>query len=233
MSCGPEESGDRALIQAIPDFLVRMRQDGTRLETINTGNVHCLQAQAGLPQGRSILETLPPDIGQERIHLAQVATATGQTQKQEYSLIQDHQTYYEEARISPLSEDEVLVMVRDITSRKRAEIQLQNLSTRLELAVQSAQIGIWEWDVITDTLLWDDRMYQLYGLAPEDFSGHSQDFQNRLHPDDAARVQAQSEQYRRTAVATCSTALCGLMVQSIGCSLGPKFSETSTGSPSG
>ncbi|WP_204151408.1 PAS domain S-box protein [Leptolyngbya sp. CCY15150] len=189
------EATNRALIQAIPDFLVRMRQDGVQIDVINTGNVHCLGLEDEDPiKGHSVLDIMPTDIGQERIHLAQIAISTGQPQKQEYSFTQNHQTYYEEARISPLSDSEVLVMVRDITSRKQAEIQLQNLSTRLTLAVQSAQIGIWEWDVVTDTLLWDDRMLQIYGLAPEDFSGHQQDFKNRLHPDDAATVQAQSEQ---------------------------------------
>jgi PAS domain S-box-containing protein len=46
----------------------------------------------------------------------------------------------------------------DITERKHAEQQLQHLSDRLELAIKSAQIGIWEWDIESNSLIWDDRM---------------------------------------------------------------------------
>ncbi|MEY3297929.1 MAG: phytochrome-like protein cph2, partial [Cyanobacteriota bacterium] len=189
------EATNRALIQAIPDFLVRMRQDGVQLQVFNSGNVHCLQP-AILPreQDNAVTAFMPDGIGQERIRLVQQAIETGTPQKHEYTFNHDGQTYYEEARISPLSGDEALVMVRDISDRKRAEIQLQNLSTRLELAVQSAQIGIWEWDVTTDTLIWDNRMYQIYGINPEDFSGHNQDLINRIHPDDVAMVQDRCEQ---------------------------------------
>jgi PAS domain-containing protein len=56
-------------------------------------------------------------------------------------------------------------VILDVSDRKQAELQLQELSTRLGLAVRSAAIGIWEWDVVSDRLHWDDRMYELYGMS--------------------------------------------------------------------
>ncbi|MEH1922795.1 PAS domain S-box protein [Nostoc sp.] len=71
----------------------------------------------------------------------------------------------------------------DITKRKQTEEQLRNLSDRLGLALKSANIGIWDWDMI-HALDWDDRMYELYDLQRSDVILAYQDWANRLHPDD-------------------------------------------------
>ncbi|AFZ02491.1 PAS domain S-box protein [Calothrix sp. PCC 6303] len=85
-------------------------------------------------------------------------------------------------------------VVLDCTESKQAEQQLNSLSERLELALKGAKVGIWEWDVMGDRLIWDDRMYSLYGIAPEDFSGHYDDWIKRVHPDDRKRVLMEQDQ---------------------------------------
>jgi len=75
-------------------------------------------------------------------------------------------------------------IVRDISDRKKAEAQLQIISDRLEIAIQSANIGIWEWDFQSDRLSWNDRMFAIYGVQPEDFAGTCQDWSKHVHPDD-------------------------------------------------
>lgn len=52
----------------------------------------------------------------------------------------------------------------DITYLKQYERNLKNLSLRLTLATKAAAIGVWEWDLKSNTLTWDDQMYMLYGL---------------------------------------------------------------------
>ncbi|HEY9646730.1 MAG TPA: ATP-binding protein, partial [Chroococcidiopsis sp.] len=69
---------------------------------------------------------------------------------------------------------------------QRQEAQLRNLSSRLELAVKSAQIGIWDWDIPNNHMVWDDRMCELYGIATADFPGNVQIWEDRLHPNDIA-----------------------------------------------
>ncbi len=63
---------------------------------------------------------------------------------------------------------------------------LATLAERLEVAVRVAKIGIWDWDIQLDNLVWDDRMYQLYGLNPEQFPNAHHAWVHGLHPDDLA-----------------------------------------------
>jgi PAS domain S-box-containing protein len=57
--------------------------------------------------------------------------------------------------------------VRDITGRKRAEDALRDREDRLRLAVSAAELGVFEWNIATDTAIWEnDRMYEIFGLPP-------------------------------------------------------------------
>ena len=73
----------------------------------------------------------------------------------------------------------------DISDRKQAELERQKLSERLALSLKSAAIGCWEWDIVQNTLLWDERMYELYGVTKSSDSRVVYDiWANGLHPDD-------------------------------------------------
>jgi PAS domain S-box-containing protein len=82
----------------------------------------------------------------------------------------------------------------DITDRKNADLALQDLSARLEFALKGANIGIWEWQMSDRRLLWDDRMFALYGISPEEFSGKYEDWFQRVHPEDQDWVQQAEQQ---------------------------------------
>ncbi|HWX76348.1 MAG TPA: PAS domain-containing protein, partial [Candidatus Acidoferrales bacterium] len=62
---------------------------------------------------------------------------------------------------------------------------------RLNLALSSAHIGTWEWDVHTDVIWWDEQMHFLAGLAAGAFTGHRQDFFGLLHQEDRERARVE------------------------------------------
>jgi PAS domain S-box-containing protein len=78
-------------------------------------------------------------------------------------------------------------VVRDITDRKNAEQELERMIDRFNLAVHSGNMGVWEWDVKTNQLFWDDKMFELYGIEREGFSGSYDTWEKLVHPDDLAR----------------------------------------------
>jgi PAS domain S-box-containing protein len=82
----------------------------------------------------------------------------------------------------------------DITIRKQAEKKLHHLSERLTLALQSGRFGIWEYDFAQARQIWDERVYELYGLGKGDFSGSYDAWLNCLHPDDRGDILAAIEQ---------------------------------------
>jgi diguanylate cyclase (GGDEF)-like protein/PAS domain S-box-containing protein len=82
-------------------------------------------------------------------------------------------------------------IMRDISERLRSEAELVANRNRLALATQSANIGIWEWDIAANRLIWDARIYELYGIREQDFSGAYAAWNAALHPDDRARCAAE------------------------------------------
>ena len=69
--------------------------------------------------------------------------------------------------------------------------ELRRVSERLQLATKAAGIGIWDWDVVNDELVWDDTMYELFGIRKEDFSGAYDAWAKSLAPEDFERASAE------------------------------------------
>lgn len=61
---------------------------------------------------------------------------------------------------------------------------LEIIKARLELAVEGAGLGMWEWNPQTDAVVFDDRWAQMLGLKPSDLTQTLLDWSSRVHPDD-------------------------------------------------
>jgi PAS domain S-box-containing protein len=60
----------------------------------------------------------------------------------------------------------VLSIDNDITDRKLADADRHMLTERLSLATAAARVGVWEWDLASNSLMWDATMFDIYGLTP-------------------------------------------------------------------
>lgn len=80
----------------------------------------------------------------------------------------------------------VILTMRDITDRRKAQEELLEASHRLRLAVDSGRLGIWDRDLMTDRVIWDDRMFEIYGMDRDSFTGCFDAWLKRIHPDDCA-----------------------------------------------
>lgn len=90
-----------------------------------------------------------------------------------------------------------VITARDITDRKHAEEGLARMSERLALATRAARLGIWDWDVVGDQLVWDDGMYTLYGVEKGAFGGAYHAWVRGVHPGDRARAQQETDRALR------------------------------------
>lgn len=82
----------------------------------------------------------------------------------------------------------VVIVLPTIRKLNIANDLLTQTTDRLFMATGAAQIGIWEYDVKTDKLIWDDEMYRIYGISPADLRGVLKAWFKTIHPDDVSRV---------------------------------------------
>ncbi|MDP2566523.1 PAS domain S-box protein [Pseudoalteromonas marina] len=82
-------------------------------------------------------------------------------------------------------------VVQDIAHQKQSEQQIKtakekvdSFALRMQLANDSAGIGVWELDLKTEKLVWDSWMYKLYGISELEFSCTYQAWLDRIHVDD-------------------------------------------------
>ncbi|MEI6888203.1 MAG: PAS domain S-box protein [Bacteroidota bacterium] len=68
-----------------------------------------------------------------------------------------------------------------------SEEKLKQVSARAELAARAGGVGIWDYDIVNDILLWDDQMFALYGITGKEFIGVYEAWQAGVHPDDKER----------------------------------------------
>ncbi|MBC7414856.1 MAG: response regulator [Herminiimonas sp.] len=79
----------------------------------------------------------------------------------------------------------------DITAKKLAEAELQASEQRTRMATAATHVGIWEWNILTNTIRWDAQMFRLYGIPPTpggivDYI----DWSSALLPEDLAESEA-------------------------------------------
>ncbi|SEL50697.1 EAL domain-containing protein [Nitrosovibrio tenuis] len=78
--------------------------------------------------------------------------------------------------------------LRAETSRR--ERVLLEERTRLALATEAAAMGIWEWNPVTNKMIWDDRMYNIFGARRGSLVTY-ETWKSYIHPDDLAEQEAQ------------------------------------------
>lgn len=73
---------------------------------------------------------------------------------------------------------------REIGERRRIEMQLLNNQNRLDLALDSAKIGMCDWDIASGSVAWTKRQFLMFGFEPDSFAPTYDLFRQCVHPED-------------------------------------------------
>gem|GEM_PF-5696109 len=85
----------------------------------------------------------------------------------------------EEAFLAALADQCALAL-----DRARAVALTRDSEERLRLAVDAAQLGIWEWRIHDNNITWSERLERIYGLPIGGFDGRYETYHSLLHPAD-------------------------------------------------
>jgi PAS domain S-box-containing protein len=81
-----------------------------------------------------------------------------------------------------------IIIIRDITERKQAEQKLQESEERFQLALQGADLGLWDWNIATGSLILNKRWTEMLGYALDEIIPHVSSWEKLVHPDDFPHV---------------------------------------------
>ncbi|MBW4480521.1 MAG: PAS domain S-box protein [Tolypothrix brevis GSE-NOS-MK-07-07A] len=134
------EARYKAILDAIPDLMFRISRDGEYLDFKGDGANLAIAPENII--GNNLRYLLPDDVALQSLH-AIAKTLDSQTlQSLEYQLSTPLGLRNYEARLVVSGQDEVLAVVRDITERKQAEIDLQNLAEKFSKAFRCSPNAI-------------------------------------------------------------------------------------------
>src|SRR5258706_2528541 len=100
-------------------------------------------------------------------------------------------------RLSPVKDSGqkiigISAIVRDLSERRAAEGALRQSADRLTMALATARMGVWEWDITTNELFWSSECYAITGA--ERFDNQLRSFTDLIHPEDVERVMSAARQ---------------------------------------
>jgi PAS domain S-box-containing protein len=179
----------RALGQSLPDFVLVIDRDA-RILSINRTRHQPVEALLG----KLVYEFLPPEEAAEARRLVDEAFQTGEPRRHEVrTLDPEGGTVWYEATIAPVlvqgQASWAVVLALDLSARRQAEERLRQSEERFRLAIEATNDGLWEWDLLQNSVSWSDRMYEMLRLAPGSVEINPAAIRALIHPDDLPRFE--------------------------------------------
>ncbi|MES2893845.1 MAG: PAS domain S-box protein [Bacteroidota bacterium] len=179
----------RALIEQASDGVIITDFKGNIAEVNNS---ICVMTGYGEQEmiGRRLEDFLPTD-DLEKIPLRFEVLLEGKTLLYERKILRKDGSLIDVEVNAKMSGDNMLIgLVRDITERKRAEMELKKSNERFELIALATKDAIWDHDFVTDITVGNNNLYTMYGFDKKVDTIHFNTFIEHVHPDEQQRMLA-------------------------------------------
>ncbi|MCO4743771.1 MAG: PAS domain-containing protein [Proteobacteria bacterium] len=170
----------------LPDWILRVDLD-FRLQTSNHPSAAMFPDVSDGHIGKPVVELFDAHLHPIlKENLARSVKLVRQTSF-EYYLRDDQKLYFAEMRIIP-ARNGLWLISRDITAKRGREDALRESKERFALAVQGANDGLWDWDLLTNEVYYSHAWKRQLGHEAEDVGNQPEEWLDRVHPEDAKRV---------------------------------------------
>lgn len=158
-----------AIVESSDDAIIGKTLDGT-IRSWNAGAERIFGYSAAEAIGKSITLIIPSDrLDEERSIIERLSRGERIDHFETLRVAKGGRQVDISLTVSPIHDSEGRVVgaskvARDVTDRKRAEAERARLAETLRLALDSADLGTWEWDPFSDQLLLSQRGAEIFGL---------------------------------------------------------------------
>jgi diguanylate cyclase (GGDEF)-like protein/PAS domain S-box-containing protein len=197
------------LTQGVKDYAIFMLDPAGLVATWNEGAERIKGYTAAEIIGQHFSNFYTPEDLAKGIPARELETAVefGYSEEDGWRVRKDGSRFYANVTITALRDKTGQLrgfgkVTRDITSRKEAEDKVESLSTRLAIATEAANLGVWEWDPATNVVICNETMDRIYGYSPTVttpagpwlIESRYERFAAAIHPEDLSRVEARLQQ---------------------------------------
>jgi PAS domain S-box-containing protein len=173
----------RGLFAAINDVLLVIGRDGRHLKLASVGPDEPLKPGSEFV-GKTLWEVYDRETADRMLVQIRSALDRDQTEQIEYMVRDGDKELWYEGRLSPVSEDSVILVARDITKRKQAKERIADNERQLAEAQSLARVGTWNWDLRNNDMFWSDEHYRIFGLEPRKHKPGFETIVSRVHQED-------------------------------------------------
>ena len=184
------EARNRALLNAIPDLMLEISAAGIYLDFLEAKGDKWLPVNKANQIGKSVDQVLPPTIAQQYHQAIQTVLQTGEPQTLEYQLLIESELQTFEARVVPCKAESALFIVRNITSRKRAEEALKIAEENYRSIFENALEGIFQSSPDGKFLNVNPALAKIYGYdSPAEMMQDIDSIADQLYVDPEKRIE--------------------------------------------
>jgi PAS domain S-box-containing protein len=160
---------------------------------VNKAYEHYLNVKGEFVVGKKASTFLSADELKNWVEIFGRVAITGQSSA--YSMYSPQNKKYFEGKAYCPEKGKFALTFTDVTDQKKAETEIKRVQenikeseSRLKLAIASGKLGIWDWNIVENSMVWDERMFELYGITKNTFPSNVDAWINGLHPDDKQRA---------------------------------------------
>jgi PAS domain S-box-containing protein len=189
------ETRYRTLVENLPDLIFKLNRSYTFID-YHASLGSALYAPPEVFLGQKVADMLPPDLAKITVAYLEQAVATKKVVTYDYQLPMDGEVLDYEARVNAKNPDEIIVIVHDITDRKKAERELRVSEERYHNLSSLVPVGIFRTDPDGSTTYVNPAWCQISGLTPDEALGDG--WLMAVHPDDLEGVKKRWQRSTRS-----------------------------------